>query len=104
MSIDSINPKNSRIQPRRVGEKRAVGGDASRGSVGESETSTSKSDRVEISSAARNLASGSGSVTRTKGALSPDRIARVTQRINEGYYDREGIREEIARRVLTDLQ
>jgi anti-sigma28 factor (negative regulator of flagellin synthesis) len=83
-----------------------VGDVGARDQVGDSTTSSSKGDRVEISDAARRLASGAEAVsgqTRVKGTLSPDRIAAVTQRINEGYYDREGIREEIARRVLKDL-
>lgn len=107
MTVDSINPKGSRIQPRRASEKRATEAPgAGTRPAGESDTSSAKGDCVEISDAARKLASGtdaaSGS-TKVRGTLTPERIAAVTQRINEGYYDREGIREEIARRVLKDL-
>jgi len=107
MAVDSINPRGSRIQPRRAGEKGAIDGVKAREQTGsESDTSSAKSDRVEISDAARKLASGPdavGSRENVSGTLSAERIAAVTQRINEGYYDREGIREEIARRVLKDL-
>jgi hypothetical protein len=106
MTVDSINPGGSRIQQRRVNEKRAVAAVEARERIGESDTSGATGDRVEISDAARRLAAGAGGVsgsTRVQGALTPERIAAVTKRINEGYYDREGIREETARRVLKDL-
>ncbi len=107
MTVDSINPRGSRIQPRRASEKRVTEAPAAgKRAAGESDTSSARGDRVEISDAARKLASGAEAANgsgKAKGTLSPERIAAVTQRINEGYYDREGIREEIARRVLEDL-
>ncbi len=108
MSVDSINPNGSRIQTheklaRRAEEKRVLDGGKAQSAKTDAGGS---SDRVEISDAAKLLAGGvtgtssKGSVT---GTLSAERIAQITERISEGYYDRPEVRDTIARRVIPDL-
>ena len=105
MSVDSINPNGSRIQThekliRRTEEKRVLDGDKAQNAKG------GGSDRVEISDAAKLLAggaTGTGAKNGVAGTLSPDRIAEITERISEGFYDRPEVRDTIARRLMPDL-
>ena len=46
--------------------------------------------------------SGPGSSSGEAG-ITPEQLARVMRRLESGFYDRSEIREEIARRVLDDL-
>ena len=108
MAVDSINPNGSRIQTheqlaKRAEEKRAA--EAGRGL--DAKRQSGSADRVEISDAARILSGGTakaGATSGVSGSLSPERIAAITNRITEGYYDRPEIRDSIARRALSDIK
>lgn len=46
--------------------------------------------------------SSSGSGSGNEG-ITPEQLARVVRRLESGFYDRAEVREEIARRILDDL-
>jgi hypothetical protein len=73
----------------------------------ESNKATSHTDRVDLSDAARKLADLAQDITGTtpeSGTLPPERLAEIAQRLRDGYYDNDAVREEIARRILPDLE
>ncbi len=71
------------------------------------ETAREKTDKIELSDAARKLASEARDVSpeiTESGTLSPERLTTVTKRLNEGFYDNEAVRNEIARLLMPDLR
>lgn len=71
------------------------------------EAAREKTDRIELSDAARKLASEAPDVspeTTESGTLSPERLTTVTKRLSEGFYDNEAVHNEIARRLMPDLR
>ena len=71
------------------------------------EAAREKTDRIELSDAARKLASEAPDVSpeiTESGALSPERLTTVTKRLSEGFYDNETVHNEIARRLMPDLR
>jgi hypothetical protein len=46
--------------------------------------------------------SGPSSISGEAG-ITPEQLARVVRRLETGFYDRAEVREEIARRILDDL-
>ena len=64
-------------------------------------------DNVQLSEAARTLAEQARAVSdtvRTSGTVSADKLAVISKRIQDGFYDTEAVRHEIARRLLPDLK
>ncbi len=77
------------------------------GQPSHAEAAREKTDRIELSDAARKLASEAPDVSpeiTQSGTLSPERLATVTKRLSEGFYDNEAVRNEIAQRLLPDLR
>ncbi len=71
------------------------------------EAAREKTDRIELSDAARKLASEAPDVSQEiteSGTLSPERLTTVTKRLSEGFYDNEAVHNEIARRLMPDLR
>jgi anti-sigma28 factor (negative regulator of flagellin synthesis) len=71
------------------------------------EATQAKSDRVDLSDAARklaDLASDINGATPESGTLPPERLAEIAQRLHDGFYESDAVREDIARRILPDLE
>ena len=56
-------------------------------------------DRVEISEKGRALAEASVADA-AHGALSPERLAQINERVEDGTYNTAEVAEEVARRIL----
>ncbi len=72
----------------------------------ESQGARERNDSVELSDAALELADQAGSIhgdVPGRSTLSAQRIATIVDRLNQGFYDGETVRSEIARRILPDL-
>lgn len=67
--------------------ERPGGRDAS----GASRTTRERTDSVQISSEAREMAAG---------GLTPERIEELREKIRDGAYDRPNVAEDVARRIL----
>jgi hypothetical protein len=61
-------------------------------------------DRVELSDAARDLAERLGVDPAALSALPAERRQQILERLAQGYYDRPEVRDEVARRLLGDLE
>ena len=72
----------------------------------EPEKTQAKSDRVDLSDAARklaDLAQDLSGATPESGTIPQERLAEIALRLRDGFYDNDAAREEIARRILPDL-
>jgi hypothetical protein len=61
-------------------------------------------DQVELSEAARQLAERLGVEPGALAALPPERLKHILERVAQGYYDRPEVRDQVARRLLGDLE
>jgi hypothetical protein len=112
--VDSIHSSGTPVPP----EARSIeqGGNQQRtdavratgdGNGTRAEAAREKTDRIELSDAARKLASEARDVApevTESGTLSPERMTTVTQRLSEGFYDNEAVHNEIALRLMPDLR
>jgi cytochrome c-type biogenesis protein CcmH/NrfF len=64
---------------------------------------SSQSDRLAISSEARNLQQLGGAAQDTTSELSADRMREVVKRMNDGHYDKPDVMDEVIRRMAKDL-
>ena len=112
MSIHSIHPDGAAIQPQRgMPSAQEKQGTDDVKSSGEHKSlvagnAPARSDRVELSDDARRLAADrvrEASSPEATGTLAPEKLATVTKRLSEGFYDRQDVRHETARRLLADL-
>ena len=65
-----------------------------------------KPDRVDLSDAARKLADlalDTAGATPESGTIPKERLAEIAQRLQNGFYNNDAVREEIAQRILPDL-
>lgn len=89
---------------RKSGAEAAIRSDSLRNV--EPEKTQANSDRVDLSDAARqlaNLAQDINGATPESGTIPAERLAEIVQRLHDGYYDNNAVREEIAQRILPDL-
>lgn len=62
-------------------------------------SSVQRSDKVEISAEARQLARGS-EVAQASGSLTPDRVAQIREKILSGAYNSLDVVDQVARKML----
>ena len=107
--VDSIHSHGAHLperggsirDPAKSEDAKAPIGAGPQASDGESKERT---DRVELSDAARKLADQTQKTEDVpRNTLSPERVAEITKRLRDGYYDTEAVRTETARRLLKDL-
>ncbi len=61
-------------------------------------------DRIELSDAAKRLTEEASTAERPSGTVPPDKLALVSKRLLEGFYDTEAVRQAIAEALLEDLE
>ena len=59
-----------------------------------------RSDKVEISEAARKLAQGVEATSSTRGELAPERVALIREKILSGAYNSLDVVEQVAKKML----
>ena len=59
-----------------------------------------RSDKVEISDAARMLAHGVDGASSTRGELAPERVALIREKILSGAYNSLDVVEQVAKKML----
>ena len=94
---DFIRPEQTREIQRSAGEGAAR--QAATGAAPKAE----RSDKVEISDVARQLAASSNGVGEVSGArseLSPERIAAIREKILKGAYNSVEVVDQVARKML----
>ncbi len=83
MKINSVNPASQLLHVEKSRKIKTV----------KDEQNNDKRDRVELSENAKKLA-------RSQNALSPERAKEIQKRIEEGFYNRDEVIEEVAKRIL----
>jgi negative regulator of flagellin synthesis FlgM len=94
---DFIRPDQTREVQQRSSEESAA-----KKAVSQPAASVERSDKVEISEAARQLAAG-GRVQEaavTGGALTPERVAAIREKILKGAYNSVEVVDQVARKML----
>ncbi len=104
MAINRVNPSGitppdpSRVPPAQAG--RSGGQVDGVEAVGRVEQKPQAADQLDLSAAARELASQEEI---PKGTLSPERLREVSRRLAEDFYEEPSVREDVARRLHADL-
>ncbi len=72
----------------------------------ESDAPKTRGDRIQLSEAAKLLTEErlTAAAGRPSGTLPPDKLALVSQRLLEGFYDTDAVRQAIAEGLLKDLK
>ncbi|MFN8587739.1 MAG: hypothetical protein U0704_08025 [Candidatus Eisenbacteria bacterium] len=61
-------------------------------------------DAVQISAQARQLQKTDGASREDAGALAPDRLRTILQRMSDGHYDRPEVQDAVLKRIVEELQ
>ena len=93
---DFIRPDTTR-EIQRSGEESAA-----KKVVSQPAASVERSDKVEISEAARQLAASGGAheASATRGELTPERVAAIREKILKGAYNSVEVVDQVARKML----
>jgi len=93
---DFIRPDTTR-EIQRGGEESAA-----RKGVSQPAASVERSDKVEISEAARQLAASGGAheASATRSELTPERVAAIREKILKGAYNSIDVIDQVARKML----
>lgn len=109
MSVHSIRSEGAALPPqqgvRSAQEKQGADGARKSGEQQRMvpDDAQARTDRVELSDDARRLAADQVREASGTSTIAPEKLATVTKRLSEGFYDRGPVRQETARRVLSDL-
>lgn len=102
MTADAINPRQTALGPAsgRVADTAAAAARAPHASPGQG---TAKSDRIEVSEAARALQDQIARDTPPTSELPPARLSELLRRLNSGYYDSPHVVDTVVSRLTRDL-
>ena len=94
---DFIRPDQTREIQQRTSEESAA-----KKAVSQPAAPVERSDKVEISEAARQLAAGGGvhEASATRGELTPERVAAIREKILKGAYNSIDVVDQVARKML----
>ena len=98
----AIDPLKSKPTAAETGEaSRAARPAAARhGSAHAADKSKQSADSVELSAGARESTASTGPVS--SSGLTGSRIKEVVDRVNSGFYDTDGVRDTVARRIQNE--
>lgn len=83
MKINSVNPASQLLNVEKSRKIKTV----------KDEQSNGAQDRIELSEDAKKLA-------KSNRSLNPERVKEIKQKIAEGFYNRDEVIEEVAKRIL----
>ena len=94
---DFIRPDQTREIQQRSSEESGA-----KKAVSQPAVPVERSDKVEISEAARQLAASGGvhEASATKGELTPERVAAIREKILKGAYNSIDVVDQVARKML----